>query len=95
MFTEINRGIWAAGNDMLFADKTAAWEFKQSTGLDVDLDAVEYPARGVVTGSTLNLTTSSTVRMVVEQLLSGNPEKNHAVCTKPTYTSVCGRAKLH
>lgn len=94
MFNEIKSGIWAAGNDILFANKAAVHQFAASTGVFADVDSTAYPARGVLKDGVLNLSSSGAVRLTVDQLMEGSIEKNSQVCTKLTYTSVCGRQKF-
>ena len=95
MFNEIKEGIWSVGNDILFANKAAVYQFASATGVEADVDSTEYPARGVLNNGVLRLSTSGAVRLAVDQLLEGSTAKNNQICTKLTYTSVCGRSKLH
>lgn len=95
MFNEIKEGIWSVGNDILFANKAAVYQFASATGVAADVDSTEYPARGVLTDGILNLSSSGSIRLAVDQLLEGSLAKNNQVCTKLTYTSVCGRRKTH
>lgn len=95
MFNSINKNTWAAGNDVLFATPEAAKRFATEAGVEVDVTASDYPARGVVTGGRMDLTSSGAIRMAVEQLLMGQTKDENEVCTKQTYTSVCGRKKFH
>jgi len=95
MFTSTTKNTWVSGNDVLFATPEAAQRFATESGISVDVSAADYPARGFVNGAELALSSSGSVRMMVEQLMMGQDSEEKEVCTKQTYTSVCGRSKLH
>ena len=95
MFTSTTKNTWVSGKDVLFATPEAAQRFATESGVTVDVTVADYPARGVVNGTELSLSSSGAVRMMVEQLMMGQNSDETEVCTKLTYTSVCGRRKLH